>query len=250
MKIIVNPRYSHLSAYVHKIPEQNYSKEAVIRDDRNIIWRDTVDGVQMVIKQYKKPTVFNRFMYSFFRKSKARRSYEYAFKLREMGIGTAKPIAYIEEKKNGLFHTGYFISKYISHPLLSTVGEYDEETSIKIMQDFIQFTVNMHEKGVIHYDYNLSNILFYKEGESYKFELIDINRMRFNSYSKRKCMKALKTLTLHLPQFVAVVEQYGVLRKWNPELFCGVLLMKRGYNNIRLRIKHRLKAIIGLIYQE
>jgi tRNA A-37 threonylcarbamoyl transferase component Bud32 len=246
MKVVINPKYSHLSEYIHNLPIQCYTKDTIIRDNRNILRKDTVDGVAMVIKQYKKPSMFNRIMYTFFRKSKARRSYEYAFRLKELGVGTAKPIAYIEEKKHGLFHTGYFVSKYVPCPLMSDLGKYEPATQKEVMESFIRFTVDLHQKGVLHYDYNLSNIMFYKEQDGYQFKLLDINRMRFNTYSKRKCMRALRTMTLQLPYFVAVLEQYGDLRGWNSELFCGALLMKRGYKNIRVRFKHKLKAIIGL----
>lgn len=245
MKVVINPKYSHLSEYIHNIPTQCYAEDSVIKRGRNILRKDMVDGVSMVIKQYKKPSLFNRIVYSFIRKSKARRSYEYAFKLRKMDIGTAKPIAYIEEKKNGFFHTGYFISVFIPHPLLSSVIESRPKEFQDIMQDFVQFTVDVHKKGVIHYDYNLSNVHYHKEGERYQFALIDINRMQFNRYSKRKCMRTLRVLGLQLPYFTAFAEQYAVLRGWNAEVFCGALLMKRGYKNIRLKFKHKIKAIIG-----
>jgi hypothetical protein len=57
-----------------------------------------------------------------------------------LNIGTAEPIAYIERKKNGLFHTGYFVSKFAPYPLMSSLTEYDEVAAKEVMNDFIQFT--------------------------------------------------------------------------------------------------------------
>jgi hypothetical protein len=68
---------NHLSGFIHEIPRQVYLKDTVIRDGRNILRKQTIEGCALVIKQYKKPNLFNRFMYSFIRRSKARHSFEY-----------------------------------------------------------------------------------------------------------------------------------------------------------------------------
>jgi hypothetical protein len=71
--------------------------------------------------------------------------------------------------------------------------------------------------------------------------------MSFNTHSKRKCVRALRTLTPQFPYLIAVVEKYAILRGWNAEVFCGVLLMRRGFKNIRTKYKHKLKTAMGIM---
>ena len=63
---------------------------------RNIIKEFEVEGNKVVVKSFKVPNVLNKVIYRYFRKSKAKRSYEYAIKLQEKGIGTPQPYAYFE----------------------------------------------------------------------------------------------------------------------------------------------------------
>lgn len=250
MKVVINPSYSHLSDFVFKLPEQTYSKESIIRDNRNVLSKVTVDGCTMVVKKYKKPSLFNRFIYSFFRKTKTRRAYEYALRLEELGVGTAAPVAYIEQKRGGLFHTGYFVSMFLPYPLMTSYSSESKDTADKILDDFITFTASIHEKGIIHYDYNFSNILYNKEGDSYRFYLIDINRMKFGCYSQKKCVRVLRVIGLDLPLFISVNERYANLRGWNPEFFCAKLLIGRARNNRFRRRKVRLKKFLGIAKNE
>src|SRR5690606_41915767 len=53
------------------------------------------------IKSFKIPNKLNQFVYKYFRKSKARRSFEFATILLQKGIGTPAPVAFMENF-NGL----------------------------------------------------------------------------------------------------------------------------------------------------
>ncbi len=63
---------------------------------RNKIKLFELEGKTINIKSFKIPHLINKIAYKYFRKSKARRSYEYANRLIENGIGTPQPIAYAE----------------------------------------------------------------------------------------------------------------------------------------------------------
>ena len=67
--------------------------------DRNIIKTVNFKGKTLNIKSFKEPNFINQIAYQYFRKSKARRSFEYATILKEKGIGTPEPIAFFEFKK-------------------------------------------------------------------------------------------------------------------------------------------------------
>ena len=64
--------------------------------------------MQVVAKSFKKPNFFNRIVYSFFRDSKAKKSYMYAKKI---GHFTPKPIGYIEFYENKLLSESFFVSE-------------------------------------------------------------------------------------------------------------------------------------------
>lgn len=100
---------------------------------RNVVERVKVGEDIIVIKRYKRPTIANCIVYTFFRKNKARRSFEYAKRLLKIGIDTAKPIAYIELNSYGFFHTGYYISEWLLYtPLQKIFAETKEKEKIKM----------------------------------------------------------------------------------------------------------------------
>ena len=53
----------------------------IIKDHRNIIKKFKLGDFEVNIKSFGKPPMFNAFIYSFFRLSKAHRSFDYARKL-------------------------------------------------------------------------------------------------------------------------------------------------------------------------
>lgn len=194
-KIVLSPTYAYLQQEIRKIPAGDYRILETYCDRRNMVRKIELAGGRIfVLKQYKRPTRLNQFAYTLFRKSKACRAYEYALRLQQLGFETAAPVAYLEISRHGLFHTGYFLSEFIAHPLLNTLQEGDEE-SRKILEDFAAFIVEMHEKGVFNLDMNPGNVFFYKSGEKYRFALIDINRIRFCRHLTRNdCVEVFKHL--------------------------------------------------------
>ncbi|MCD8186531.1 MAG: lipopolysaccharide kinase InaA family protein [Rikenellaceae bacterium] len=220
MKIVIAEAFENLSDFIRNLPQGSHPVDEVIRDHRNILTKVTLEGKTYVIKQYVRPRFYNRIAYTFLRKSKARRSYEYAFELFRRGIGTANPVAYIEIKKGGLFYTGYFVSEFLDQPLLTTLEEYPER--LQVLEDFVDFTVRLHQQGIIHRDYNPLNILYRKEAGNYRFSIIDINRMNFRKkLSKRQCLNSMKRLGFDYPLLAQYVSRYAQKRGWYPEYTLG-----------------------------
>jgi Ser/Thr protein kinase RdoA (MazF antagonist) len=48
-----------------------------------------------------------------------------------------------------------------------------------IFAAFGRFTAQLHERGILHADYSMGNILFEPTSEGARFQLVDLNRMRF-----------------------------------------------------------------------
>lgn len=129
--------------------------------------------------------------------------------------------------------------------MLSTLQEGDEE-SRKILEDFAAFIVEMHEKGMFNLDMNPGNVFFYKSGEKYRFALIDINRIRFCRHLTRNdCVEVFKHLdNLPPPALSVVLVRYAELRQWNPQILCGAVMLRQGFNLPR-RIKTGFRSLLS-----
>ncbi|MCD8202759.1 MAG: lipopolysaccharide kinase InaA family protein, partial [Prevotella sp.] len=137
-----------------------------------------VDGKSVVVKRYKKPNIIQCVSYSFFRKSKAERAYLYAAELQRRGFNTPTGIAFVEIKKCLLLRESYFVSDYCGLPSVMPLLK-REDFDCGLAEALAKFLVSLHEKGVLHGDLNLSNILFERGSGGYRFWLIDTNRSRF-----------------------------------------------------------------------
>ena len=244
MKIVINPKYDYLADFINNLPNEANVPEEVYQDERNLVYKITAEGTSLVVKKYKRPTLANCVIYTWFRMCKAERSYKYAFRLKEMGFDTAEPVAYIIQKKYGFLHTCYFITIFLPYPPLSTFEEYDQQILLGVVNDFAEYTCSLHKNGIYHYDYNLGNILFRKEGDKYKFIVIDINRITFGFKHNKKRIYGLRGLGLPLPLFGVFIERYTQLAGLHTEIFFGALLINKGVQFTQ-RIKLRYKTFMN-----
>ena len=114
MRVIINPKYVHLQKQIENIPDLFENEGNVVYDGRNILKRVNIDNVDVVVKSFKKPHIINRVVYSFFRQSKAERSYIYSMELQKHGFETPEPVAMIEQYQGGLLSRSYYICCYDS----------------------------------------------------------------------------------------------------------------------------------------
>lgn len=211
MKITINPAYTAYEEFIRQIPAGNYRREHVFRKHRNVVEKVLWNGKPFVIKKFKRPTIANCVIYTWFRKSKPRRAYENALHLLNNGIGTALPVAYIERKKWGFFHTGYFISEFVPHPTLEELDEKSltEAELNRLKMEAIKFTLEMHRKKILPIDYNRSNIFYHMEDGAYKFSVIDINRMKTGKVPELKdAMKSIGRLNIPIEDYKTLIGEY------------------------------------------
>lgn len=220
MKITVNPAIRHVQPFIERLPEVFHVSGEVLHDGRNQIRAFDIGGERLVVKRYKRPNVFNRFMYSFFRKNKACRAYEHALRLRGMGFDTPEPVAWSEYRKGGLIADAYFVSRRSElTPLPQTMKQFPAPDTLPVLEAFARFTVRLHEQGICHEDFNQTNILWEYDGTtgSYRFQLIDINRMRFHARPLRpdECMINLRRLSCPAVPFLYILDRYADIRGWD-----------------------------------
>ena len=151
--------------------------------DRNVIKLFDLDGKTINIKSFKIPNIVNKVAYKYFRKSKAKRSFEYATILLERGIGTPEPLAYFENFNSIGLRDSYYVSEHLEANLtfreLVEIPDYPDNENI--LRQFTKFTFDLHEKGIEFLDHSPGNTLIKKEEkDSYSFYLVDLNRMNFH----------------------------------------------------------------------
>lgn len=254
MKITVNPAIRHVQPFIERLPEVFHASGEVLHDGRNQIRAFDIGGERLVVKRYKRPNVFNRFMYSFFRKNKACRAYEHALRLRGMGFDTPEPVAWSEYRKGGLIADAYFVSRRSElTPLPQTMKQFPAPDTLPVLEAFARFTVRLHEQGICHEDFNQTNILWEYDGAtgSYRFQLIDINRMRFHARPLRpnECMINLRRLSCPAVPFLYILDRYADIRGWdiNDTLLRGVFfrLLFGRRQQFKKRFRKRKSAAAG-----
>ncbi len=182
---------------------------------RNKIKLFELDSKKINIKSFKIPNLINKIAYKYFRKSKARRSYEYAVSLLEKGIGTPQPIAYYENYDFIGLKDSYYISEHLDCDLtfreLVEIPDYPDH--LNILRQFTHFCYLLHEKGIEFLDHSPGNTLIKKTTEGkYDFYLVDLNRMNFHfSMNFDKRMNNLARLTPKKDMIVIMSNEYAKL---------------------------------------
>lgn len=186
MKLLLNPAYQELESLLSDLPNAFEKEGKVLYKARNELRILDCPNFQLNVKRYRKPIFANRVIYTFFRKSKARRAYEYAMILQKKGFGTPEPLAYMELKSRGLLSDSYFVSKHIAE--FRMMREFADGSDIVGREDIVEafgvFAARLHEAGVLHLDLSIGNILFRKDADGIHFWLVDLNRMRFCTIGK------------------------------------------------------------------
>lgn len=246
-KIVINPKYNQWEPIINQIFTYEWFSQhgETIHNKRNTLKIIEIDGVRLAVKRFGHITLFNQMIYGTLRKSKALRAYEYAARLRNLGIDTPEEVAYTDIRRNGRLADSYFISLCSDY---SPIGEaLKTDAQLIEFQDLVialtHFLHRIHQKGVIHKDLHPSNILYSKgEDGQYKFQLIDINQMAFHrSVSTRQRLKNMIKLSVNVPLYMAVLEYYARIEEVPSQTFHmrGFLVMLP--TTIRRTLKHTLK---------
>ena len=192
----------------------NSGKNFVI-GQRNSIKLFNIDGIDVSIKSFKKPNLVNKIAYRYFRKSKAHRSFEYASKLMDLGIGTPKPIAYFENFDFIGLNDSYYVCEHLENvfEFRALVQNTDFNQRESILRQFVGFSYQMHQKGVEFLDHSPGNTLIKDNNDgTYSFYLVDLNRMKFHeSIDFQTRMKNLSHLTPQKEMIVIMANEYAKL---------------------------------------
>ena len=246
MKSNFHPLYQSKKSEIVELIN-NFNSSGIIFGDgnRNTIKLFDLDSTKVNVKSFKKPHLLNAIIYRYFRKSKARRSFEYANRLLENKIGTPQPIAYFECSSIFGLNNSYYISEHLEcdftfRDLLQS-PEFPENEII--LRQFTRFSYLLHQKGIEFLDHSPGNTLIKKnENRSYDFFLVDLNRMIFhNSISFDIRMKNLCRLTPKKEMITIMSNEYAKISGESEQLIFETLWKMTSDFQLKFYKKRRLK---------
>ncbi len=203
-----------------------------IYQGRNIIAVADAGPRRVCIKQYKIPSLINRFAYTLVRPTKASRAFRNAVRLESLGIATAHPYAYIEEF-SGLLRRSWFICEHIDNAGDLRYAERRPDfpdLAVKIAS----LMHRLHDEGVWMKDFSPGNVLTTDKSDD--FLLIDINRMEFDVKSESKFNR-------YFSRIVDTEEAVRIIaRAYSPDAEQRAVKAFRDYHR-RVNRKRKLKKL-------
>ena len=208
---------------------------------RNTLKRLHIFDVDIVVKSFKVPHFINKVAYTFFRASKAKKSYNNSKKIAAF---TPEPIGYIEYFRFGLLFDSYYACKEykydftIREPLVNNNFKNRDE----IFRAFARFTYTLHNHHVEHLDYSPGNILIKQLESVYEFKIIDVNRMRFRDLSMYERIENFSKLWAKDEDLKVIASHYATLIEMNKDEAIKIALSASQKHKNRKNFKKRLKG--------
>ncbi|PWD97968.1 lipopolysaccharide kinase InaA family protein [Marinilabilia rubra] len=228
--IKIESRLPGLGHFLKNLPIFFEKEGITLKKGRNEIKIFDYGEFRLCVKAFKKVTIFNRMMYSCFRKTKAQRSYEIAKKLLRKGIDTPQPLGYIIVKgKWAIIRQNYYISIFNNHHFtLSDVlnGKHPKDQE-QILKEYAEWmALDIHPKGILHEDMSAGNVLIIKnENGNFSFSLIDLNRIKIKKrISHRQGIRNLRKINNRPSVLAFLAEHYAYVAKGNPGRYAFFLI--------------------------
>lgn len=242
----LNPKYASIEDLIIRIPKNIDSLGYEIKNGRNVIRLVNSKGHSLVVKYFKKITFFNRIVFSTIRKSKARRAYEHAKMLKNHGITTPEPIAWINCYRYGILYRSYYVSLYTYYKPFEELLKLPIVESEKAIKAFARFTYKLHRAGILHDDFTFKNVLFDVFDDEYDFSLIDTNRMRFRRYSLQSGIKNLTRMKISVDKMGVFTAEYARKAQVDELELLNAITYTRIQYLLKVSMRKRIKSIFKL----
>lgn len=241
------------AAFVANLPQRFAAEGHLLHDQRNTIKAFNLNGQPVVVKRFRRLSLFQRIVYSFFRQNKAVRAFNNASQLQRRGVSTPSAFAFAEVWGGGLLQQVYYVSAAnYWQPLQAgfDVGA-DHGFSNSLAVAFAGFVAGLHKAGIVHRDLNSTNVLWQEgEGGQYCFALIDINRITFYPQGQVPppgvCFENLTLFTGNMALFKVVAQAYAVAMGGNVEQMVPAMLAQKQRHDAAWQ---RRKRILGKLKQ-
>lgn len=247
MQIEIHPDYKNLkNCILDCISQFNDKGELIYGGSRNSIKTFEVDDLVLNVKAFKKPNFIKKIIYTYIRPSKAKRSFQFAKKLKSISIGTPQPIAYVENKDILGLSTSYYVCEHLEYDLMfrELVTEPEWPDHEIILRQFTQLCFKMHQHGIEFKDHSPGNTLIKKVGkQQYEFYLVDLNRMNFHDHmSLESRMHNLRRLTPKLDMVSVIADEYARLSGEHSEKLFRMLWEQTSNFQRKFHRKKRMKS--------
>ena len=249
-KVRVNPVFENQRDFLNLLPATFANNGETLKDERNEIKIIENGEHKLCIKSFNKVTAFNRYMYSWFRASKAKRSYKVARRLEKSGIQTPQPVAYVEVY--GRWHIlekAYYVSLYLDHlyDMKDILGR-TIDCKERVLSSFAcEMATVVHPAGAWHNDLSPGNVLINPvgaDGEDWSFSFIDLNRLSFRRHiSPTEGLINLKKISSNPVALALMAEHYAIAANRNPRLFSLILQRDNLHFSIR---RFFTKKVLGV----
>ena len=222
------------------------SGDLIYGGDRNQIKQFALNGINISVKSFKVPNIFNQLIYNFFRKSKAQRSFEYANILLKHHIGTPQPIAYYEFPKGFLFKKSFYISEHVNYDLTyrELTRDLNYQDHEEILRAFTRFTHKLHLNNINFLDHSPGNTLIKKEEDQFNFYLVDLNRMQFEPMNFKTRVKNFARLTVHKSMIETMSDEYAKCTGEDVEKIFELMWRSTEEFQYRFHRKKRIKKVL------
>jgi hypothetical protein len=217
------------------------SSDKTIYDGRNSLKIISYQEKELVIKSFKVPHLINRIAYSFFRDSKAKKSYKNSVQIQEF---TPEAIGYVEHFKFGLLLDSYYLSENYAYDFTIREALTQENFPHKeaLFQAFAKFTFSLHNYNIEHLDYSPGNILIKQKEDGYEFKIIDVNRMQFKRLSNTERLENFSKLWAKEEDLKTIIYAYAPLISMDEEEAYIIAKKASKQHKDRKNLKKRLKG--------
>lgn len=245
----ISPRFTRYASAISVIPSSFEESGREIYSGRNTLRAIPVPdgGKEWVVKRYKLPNIFQKAAYSVTGRSKARKAYDCGERIDGLGIRTPEVVAMIDCTLRGGLQRCYFVSSMVRTGSLIGMFVDNPVPPADIAAELARFIAELHSRGILHGDLNLSNILYDPAATGTdRFILIDTNRTRFVDGwpSDRRCVANLVRITHWRPALRMIIEAYARERGWNPEETYAAVERRLKRFELSRRVRHFIKRIL------
>ena len=107
------------------------------------------------------------------------------------------------------------------------MGDADASQYEPMAMALAAYCAHMHDQGVLHLDFSPGNVLWEKNGDTYRFSIVDNNRMRFGHVSMVDGCRSFARLWGAKRFLQLLVREYARLRSFDPQEAEEILMRER-----------------------
>ncbi|WP_449386962.1 lipopolysaccharide kinase InaA family protein [Chryseobacterium lineare] len=239
MKMILAEGLSYYKEEIIFTLKKFHNEGILIGDEnRNIVKYFYLNGAVLNFKLFRQRNILSRHTYKFYRKSKAKLSFEHAQLLISKNFRTPKPVAYIERYNFTGLTSCFYISEQIDNSTVFT-DILDDKSFVdreKIIRQYASLMHELHNNGIEFVDNSPENFLIKRIKRDYQIYLVDLDKMNFHDkIGTKKRLKNLSKLTSDTEVLAIIASEYSSL-SGIPEDYC-LKKMSKAARNKHLKTK-------------